>query len=109
MNSKIVPVLDHHTMKAYFWSRSVSVCVFLTLALDGGEWSASCTIHFISRERTLSVLSTHYIGGWLEPTGLSGHWRRKKTLSPARNQGMIPHSACCLVTILTELSQLWAS
>jgi hypothetical protein len=36
----------------------------LTLALDGGKWSASCPGHFTHRER---VPSTHWIGGWVGP------------------------------------------
>jgi len=35
--------------------------IFLTLALDRGEWSASHPGHFTPRER---VPSTHWVGGW---------------------------------------------
>jgi len=43
---------------------------FLTLALDGGEWSASCR-----REETPG---TYFIGGWLGPTaGLDVTVKRK--------------------------------
>jgi hypothetical protein len=38
---------------------------FLTSALDGGEWSASCLCHFIPREK---VPGTHWIGRWVGPT-----------------------------------------
>jgi hypothetical protein len=37
---------------------------FLTSALDGGEWSASCPSHLTFQER---VPSTNWIGGWLGP------------------------------------------
>jgi hypothetical protein len=36
----------------------------MTSTLAGGEWSASCPGRFIPRER---VLSTHWIGGWVDP------------------------------------------
>jgi hypothetical protein len=36
----------------------------LTLALDGGEWSASCPSPLTPRER---ALGTHWIGGWVGP------------------------------------------
>jgi hypothetical protein len=38
--------------------------VFLTLALVGGEWSASRPGPFTPRER---APSTHWIGGWVGP------------------------------------------
>jgi len=37
---------------------------FLTLGLDGGEWSASHTDRFTPRERALGTL---WIGGWVGP------------------------------------------
>jgi hypothetical protein len=36
----------------------------LTLALDGGKWSASCPGCFTPRER---APDTHWIGGWVGP------------------------------------------
>jgi len=36
----------------------------LTLALDGGEWSASRHGPFISGER---ARGTHWLGGWVDP------------------------------------------
>jgi hypothetical protein len=36
----------------------------LTLALDGGEWSASCTGRFTSSQRAPSI---RWIGGWVGP------------------------------------------
>jgi hypothetical protein len=38
--------------------------VFLTLALIGGEWSASRSNRYNPRER---ALSTHWIGDWVDP------------------------------------------
>jgi hypothetical protein len=57
----------------------------LILALDGGEWSASCPGHFIPRER---APGTHWIGGWVGPrAGLDMVVRRK---SPSPYQGSNP-------------------
>jgi hypothetical protein len=47
----------------------------LTLALDGGEWSALRPGRFISKER---APGTHGIGGWMGPrAGLDGVVKRK--------------------------------
>jgi len=65
----------------------------VTLALDGGEWSASRPGHFTP--------STHSIEGWV---GLDAVARREK-LSPSRksNSGRTSSS---LVTVLTELERI---
>jgi len=57
---------------------------FLTLALDGGKWSASCLGHFTL---TVSCPGTHYRGGWMGPrTGLDVMAKRKNPIiAPARN------------------------
>jgi hypothetical protein len=48
---------------------------FLTLALDGGEWSASRPIHFTPRKR---APGTQWIGGWVGPrAGLDTVSKRK--------------------------------
>jgi hypothetical protein len=48
---------------------------YLTLALDGGEWSASCPDCFTPRER---ASGTHWIGGWVDPkVGLDMLLKRK--------------------------------
>jgi hypothetical protein len=63
---------------------------FLTLALDGGEWSASCPSLITRRER---VHSTHWLWGWLglnvgldavEKVGILHCWES--------NPGHPPHS-----------------
>jgi hypothetical protein len=76
---------------------------FLTLALDGGEWSASHPGHFTYREK---APDTHWIGGWMGPTaGLDEVLKRKNSCSQwEMNPGCSAHS---LVTILTELPWLW--
>jgi hypothetical protein len=38
--------------------------IFLTSAIAGGEWSASCPGRFTHGER---ALGTHWIGGWVVP------------------------------------------
>jgi hypothetical protein len=47
----------------------------LTLALDEGEWSASCSCRFTPRER---APGSHWIGGWMSlRIGLNGVGNRK--------------------------------
>jgi hypothetical protein len=50
-------------MKTY-WVVNVQIHVFLTSALVGGEWSASCPGRCIPGER---ATGTHWIGGWVDP------------------------------------------
>jgi hypothetical protein len=53
----------------------VKIPVFLTLALVGGEWSASRSSRFTPGDR---YPSTHCIGGWMGPrTGLDDVEKRK--------------------------------
>jgi hypothetical protein len=49
-------------MRAYWGSGVIAPLIFLTSALDGGEWSASLPGHFTPRER---APGTHWIGGWM--------------------------------------------
>jgi len=53
---KFVPLLltEHHAMRAYF----------LTSALDGGEWPASCPGCLTPTERAPAI---HWIRGWVSP------------------------------------------
>jgi hypothetical protein len=52
------------------WGNGDTAPPFLTLALDGGECSASCLGHFTPGEISPS---THWIGGWVDPrTDLDG-------------------------------------
>jgi hypothetical protein len=61
-------------MKAY-GEVDVYIRIFLTSALAGGEWSASCPCRFIPGER---APGTHCIGGWLDPrAGLDDVEKRK--------------------------------
>jgi hypothetical protein len=79
---------------------------FLTLAVDGGEWSASGPGRFTPRER---APCTHYIGGWMGPrTGLD-MTAKKKNFSSLTCRKLNPgRPARTLVTILTELPRLCA-
>jgi hypothetical protein len=48
----------------------------LTLALGGGEWSASSPSHFTSRER---APGTHWIGGWVGPRAILDSGKEKNS------------------------------
>jgi hypothetical protein len=53
----------------------VYIRIFLTSALAGGEWSASCPGHFTPEEE---APGTHWIGGWVDPrAGLNAVENRK--------------------------------
>jgi hypothetical protein len=52
---------------------------FLTLALDGGEWSVRCPCPFTSRERGL--VPTGQEAGWA-PEPVWTLWRRDKSSTP---------------------------
>jgi hypothetical protein len=56
-------IKNHDT--GMYWGVEIQVHIFLTLVLDGGEWSTSCPSHFTLGE---TVPCTHYIGGWVGPT-----------------------------------------
>jgi hypothetical protein len=61
-------------MKAY-GGVNVWIHIFLTSALDGGEWSTSRPGRFTHRERDPG---THWIGGWVNPrAGLDDVEKRK--------------------------------
>jgi hypothetical protein len=61
-------------MKAY-GGVDVSIHIFLTLALAGGEWLASRPGRFTPREKGLGTL---WIGGWVDPrAGLDDLEKRK--------------------------------
>jgi hypothetical protein len=54
--------------------------VFLTLALAGGEWSASRPGCFTPRERAPGI---HWLGGWVDPrAGLDDVEKRKLLILP---------------------------
>jgi hypothetical protein len=82
-------------MKAYE-GVDVKIRVFLTSALVGGEWSASCFGSFTPGER---ASGTHWMGGWLGPRASLDDVKERKFLilpglelrplsRPARSQSL---------------------
>jgi hypothetical protein len=53
----------------------------LTSALDGGEWSASCTDRFNPWERATGI---HWIGGWVGRRAILHAVVKRKIPSPRR-------------------------
>jgi hypothetical protein len=69
---------EHHTMEADWGSGSIPPCI-LTLALDGGEWSAVCPSCFTPRERDPG---THQTGGQMGPRASLDMAMKRKIPSP---------------------------
>jgi len=67
-------------MKTY-WGVKVQLHVFLTSALDGGEWSASHPGRFTTRERAPGI---HWIGGWVDPRAVLEAEVKRKIPTPRR-------------------------
>jgi hypothetical protein len=83
-------------MKLY-WGLEIYLHAFLTLVLDGGEWSASRTGHFTPRESPWYPLDRRFGG----PSNRSGRGGKEKNSQPL--PGIEPpdhpaHSPC--VTII---------
>jgi hypothetical protein len=57
------------------------VSCILTLALDGGEWSASRPGRFTPRERAPGI---HWIGGWVSPRAILDVVGKRKIPSPCQ-------------------------
>jgi hypothetical protein len=72
-------------MKAY-GGVDVKIHIFLTLALVGGEWSASRPGRFTPWER---ALGTDWIGGWVGP----GRRGEQKILDPTGARTPTPWSS----------------
>jgi hypothetical protein len=88
-------------MKMY-WGVDVWIHIFLTLALVGGEWSASRPSRFTPIDR---VPGTHWIGGWVGPrAGLEDVERRKILLVLGLELRPLSHPAH--VQLLHQLSYL---
>jgi hypothetical protein len=71
--NKAVSVL----IKAYS-GVEILLCSFLSLALDGDEWSAACLSHFMPFERTPVSID----GGSVNPKSWFGCYGEKKTTVP---------------------------
>jgi hypothetical protein len=61
----------NHAMKAYWGEWRYTSTHSLTLALAGGEWSATRPGRFTLRER---APGTHWIGGWWAPEQVWTRW-----------------------------------
>jgi hypothetical protein len=73
-------------MKAYE-GVDVQVHIFLTLALAGGEWSASLPWRFTPGER---AQGTHWIGGWVDLRAGLGDLEKRKILGPTGTRTSTP-------------------
>jgi hypothetical protein len=82
-------VTRHHAMMTY-GGMEIQLHTFLTLALDEGNWSASCHSHCTMGER---ACSTHWIGDWVGPrVGLDTVTKRNKYPAPTENQTLVTQS-----------------
>jgi hypothetical protein len=72
---------ENHAMKTSLGEWRYSSTHSLTSALDGGEWSASCTGRFTPRER---APGTHWIGDWEGPRAVLDVVVKRKIPSPRR-------------------------
>jgi hypothetical protein len=70
-------LIKHHAMKTYGGSVEVYLHSFLTLALDGGEWSASRPGRFTPGEK---APGTRWIGGWVGPRASLDAVAKKKKI-----------------------------
>jgi hypothetical protein len=74
-------VAPFHAMKAY---RGLEIQSLVTLALEGGEQSASCCGHLSTREGDTDM---HWLGDWMGPQNqIWMPWEREGSLDPATNQ-----------------------
>jgi hypothetical protein len=73
----------------------------LTSVLDGGEWSASRSSRFTSKER---APGTHWIGGWVGPRAVLDAVVKRKIPSPRR----VSNSRTPTVQPVTQRYTDWA-
>jgi hypothetical protein len=71
----VLNYIEHYAMKAYV-GVDVSIHIFLTSALVGGEWSASRPCRFNPEE---GAPGTHWIGGWVDPEPVWTTCRRENS------------------------------
>jgi hypothetical protein len=74
----------------------------LTSALDGGEWSASCPVRFIPRER---ATGTHWIGGWVGPRAVLDAVVKRRI--PSTRRESIPRTP--IVQLVAQRYTDWAT
>jgi hypothetical protein len=102
-----VPVLfltEHQATKTK-WRTGAQLHIFLTVALDEGEWSASRPGRFSPKER---APSTHWIGSWVGPRASLDAVVKKKILSCCEdsNPPIFQLIAQCYTTELSQLHNL---
>jgi len=73
-------LIPYHAMKTFGWVE-VSLHAFLTSALDGGKWSASCPVNE-------SPVPTGYEAEWA-PEPVWARWREEKVPAPVRNRTLV--------------------
>jgi hypothetical protein len=76
-------LIKHYAMKVY-GGVDVSIHIFLTSALVGGEWSASRPSRFTPTPPGETAPSTHWIGGWLDPRASLDDLEKRKFLTLLR-------------------------
>jgi len=64
---------------------------FLTLALNGGVWSAFLLDCFTP---TCRALNTHWMGGWVGPEVVLTKWQGEKIPVPASNPTLVLQPSC---------------
>jgi hypothetical protein len=87
------------------WGSGGITHVFITLVLDGGEWSASFSGHFTPKEKS-PQFPFDMMGGWVgHRTVLDSVAKRRK---PVHCLKLDPgHPVSIMVTILAKLLQLF--
>jgi hypothetical protein len=73
-------LIYHHTMKAHM-EMEVKLLTFLTLVMDGGEWSTSCSGHLTTLESNPGAKQKV---GWKPTVSLDAVGKRKMS-APAQN------------------------
>jgi len=69
------------------WGLEMELRTFLTLVLDGSQWSASCPGCFIPGRRTPC---THWIEGWVNlRAGVDAVEKKKNNLTPSGSQILV--------------------
>ena len=88
-------------MKAY-QGVDEKLYAFLTSALDGGEWLASCPGRFTTRENALLYPFNRWLGG---PQSRPQCFRHKNSLVPAGNQTVSLRSPSPQLSHYTDLNK----
>jgi hypothetical protein len=95
-------LIQHHAIKTYGRVK-LYLYAFLTVALDGGEWSASHLGRFTPKAKSSPILMDRKVGGPQGQLGCSAE--KKMSLAHQRNPTFISQPSS-LVSIPYELSWL---